>query len=156
LVAFADRSIEMRLTPELLTPIPSHVFVLAGINDINRRSGGVAEYLDAYRRILGTLRQHYPNVELVCQSVLPTRGVHAHLNPSIRDFNQGLRALAAELGAGFLDLHPLYADARGELRRLVSRDGLHPRRFSQSRWRRALEAHLHWPSRRRLPALLRL
>jgi lysophospholipase L1-like esterase len=154
LAPFEERCIPVRLTPELLAPNPSHVFILAGINDVNRRSTGLDEYVRIYRNMLAELRERYPGVQLVCQSLLPTRAPFAHLNAVVREFNRELRALAGSAGARFLDLHPLYADGRGELKWVISWDGLHPRPYSQGRWRSALEKHLSWPRTPRIAGLI--
>src|SRR6476469_7501832 len=49
------RCLPVRLAPDLLAPNPSHVFILAGINDLSRSATDIAEYMGIYRDMLAEL-----------------------------------------------------------------------------------------------------
>ncbi|MBF5042618.1 hypothetical protein FGE12_09415 [Aggregicoccus sp. 17bor-14] len=126
------RGLLARISPELLAPAPSDVFVLAGVNDLGDRPDDVEGALARFRDLLQALRASYPDVRLWVQSLLPARAPYAHLNEPVRQLNARLRPLAAELGATYLDLHDLLSEAHGELDARLSRDGLHltPRAYA--------------------------
>lgn len=127
---------------------PEVIFVLIGINDLIR---GVGEdtILDNQRQIIRELRSEHPDTQIVMQSILPHSGEKASWegrdrlkaipNSLIRSLNRQLRAIANEEGALYLDLHPLFADASGDLRSEFSTDGLHLNDRGYLVWRSALQ-----------------
>lgn len=127
---------------------PETIFVLIGINDLIRGVGD-AELLENQRRIIRDLQQVHPQAQIVLQSMLPHAGdraswqgkerLRAISNDHIRELNQELRAIAAETGVHFLDLHPLFTDAQGNLRPELTTDGLHLSAQGYLVWRSALQ-----------------
>jgi lysophospholipase L1-like esterase len=103
---------------------PSFVFVLIGVNDFwtgKPLDKTIADYASAAH----ALRAAVPSATLFFQSILPTRGEHAHLNNNILGLNQHVHRFADELKSVFVDLHPLMGDAQGELRSEFTQDGIH-------------------------------
>ncbi|BDA70854.1 hypothetical protein RIVM261_063750 [Rivularia sp. IAM M-261] len=129
---------------------PETIFVMIGINDLIR---GVedSKILDNYRRIVTTLRASHPKSQIVIQSILPHGGEGATWegkqkllaipNNRIRELNQQLQNIAAKEGIKYLDLYPLFADSRGELRSDFSTDGLHLSPQGYLVWRSALQLY---------------
>jgi len=95
------------------------------------------------------LRWVHPNSQIVVQSILPHGGERASWegrdrllaisNTQIRDLNRRLKEVANSENALFLDLHPLFADADGNLRPELSTDGLHLNEQGYLVWRSALQ-----------------
>jgi lysophospholipase L1-like esterase len=116
------------------TTKPETLFVMIGINDLIR---GVSEetLLANHRLIVQELQEQHPQAEIVVQSILPHGAEQATWegrsqllaipNSYIRELNQQLEAIASEAGVYYLDLHPLFTDATGNLRSELSTDGLH-------------------------------
>ncbi|HIK11089.1 MAG TPA: GDSL family lipase [Oscillatoriaceae cyanobacterium M33_DOE_052] len=126
---------------------PSVVFVMIGINDLIR---GVPpeEILENSRLIIRDLLWVHPNAKVVLQSILPHSGPGASWegrdrllaipNQKIREINRSLKEIAAQEGATYLDLHPLFADDAGNLSLLLTTDGLHLNQQGYLVWRSAL------------------
>lgn len=127
---------------------PETIFVLIGINDLIRGVGD-AELLENQRQIIYDLQQVHPQAQIVLQSILPHAGdratwqgkdrLKAISNDRIRELNQELQAIAEESGIHFLDLHPLFTDAQGNLRPDLTTDGLHLSTQGYLVWRSALQ-----------------
>lgn len=126
---------------------PQVIFVMIGINDLIR---GVpsATVLRNQARIIRDLQRQHPHAEVVVQSILPHGGEHATWegreqlmalsNADIRQLNRTLATICAETGARYLDLHPLFVDADGNLRADLTTDGLHLNGNGYLVWRSAL------------------
>ncbi|MBW4489029.1 MAG: lysophospholipase [Trichocoleus desertorum ATA4-8-CV12] len=127
---------------------PETIFVLIGINDLIRGVGD-ADLLENQYRIIRDLQQVHPQAQIVLQSILPHAGdratwqgkdrLNAISNDHIRQLNQELKAIAEEAGVHFLDLHPLFTDAQGNLRTDFTTDGLHLSTQGYLVWRSALQ-----------------
>lgn len=117
---------------------PARVFLMIGINDV---SGHVAPevILANYRQILQRIHATSPGTQVVVQSVLPVSKWEA-LNAPIRRLNAQLQAVAAQQGAGFLDLHSAFTDASGKLDARYTFDGLHLNGEGYLLWRQLLAA----------------
>jgi lysophospholipase L1-like esterase len=129
---------------------PDVIFVMIGINDLIR---GFSDdlLLENQQQIMRYLRDTHPNAEIVVQSILPHAGSHASWqgrdrlatlsNDRIRQLNQKLAAIATTEKVRFLDLHPLFTDAEGNLRSDLSSDGLHLSSQGYLVWRSALQLY---------------
>ena len=120
---------------------PETIFIMIGINDLLR---GVRDetILENQRQIVRYLRRVHPNSQIVVQSVLPHGGgSNAVSNSRIRQLNTQLKAIAAAEGVNYLELHPLFTDAQGNLRSELSTDGLHLNTHGYHIWRSALQLY---------------
>jgi lysophospholipase L1-like esterase len=127
---------------------PKRIFVMIGINDLQRGSGD-QELLDNYWQIIINLQQTHPTAMIVVQSILPHAGdrtttesreqLLAVPNERIYKLNQKLAAIAQEAGVNFLDLYPLFTDHEGFLRAELTTDGLHLSPQGYLVWRSALQ-----------------
>lgn len=127
---------------------PQTIWVMIGINDLIR---GVKDevILDNQREIIRYLRRNHPQTEIVMQSILPHAGSQATwegrdrlrsiANSRIRELNRQLAAIADQEGAYYLDLHPLFTDAQGQLRSDLTTDGLHLNPQGYLVWRSAIQ-----------------
>lgn len=136
---------------------PQIIFVMIGINDLIR--GVAAETLLAnYQAILAHLKASHPQSRIVVQSILPHAGSRAlqarhpappwaarlieMSNDRIRALNRQLAAIAQAAGGEFLNLHPHFTDAAGNLVSELSTDGLHLSRRGYAVWRLHLDRFL--------------
>lgn len=141
---------------------PQTIFVMIGINDLVK--GFRYETVAAnHREIIRHLKTAHPTARIVVQSILPHGGdrvtqryrtslkgdpaaeqnapplwvkrIPSISNPSIRRLNQRLALIAQEAKVEFLDLHPQFADAAGNLREELTTDGLHLSLAGYALWR---------------------
>jgi lysophospholipase L1-like esterase len=116
---------------------PDTIYVLAGINDLRQ---GVSDevILSNIRQIVLQLRQNHPQAQVVVQSILPTRASTIG-NERIRNLNQQIAAIARQQGAGFLNLHRLFANSQGEMQPDLTTDGIHLTHRGYEVWQEALQ-----------------
>jgi lysophospholipase L1-like esterase len=126
---------------------PEAVFIMVGINDMIW--GGSDDTLLAnVRAMVNYLHRAHPNANIVLQSILPHGGDQASwegkakldaIPPSrIAAANASLKAIAAETGADYLDLYPLFVNGEGYLREDLTTDGLHLNHDGYMVWRTAI------------------
>jgi lysophospholipase L1-like esterase len=126
---------------------PEAVFIMVGINDLIW-GGSEADLVYNVRKMVDYLHQTHPQTRVVVQSILPHGGEMATwegrarlvaVPPDlIRTVNVQLKAVAAETGAEFLDLYPLFVNGDGYLRADLTTDGLHLNQDGYMVWRTAL------------------
>ncbi|MGL5081755.1 MAG: SGNH/GDSL hydrolase family protein [Microcoleaceae cyanobacterium] len=120
---------------KLLDPAqPDVIFIMIGVNDLIRGTQDQT-ILANYQEIIQDLRWTHPKAKIVVQSILPHGGEAATWegrdrllqisNNRIRSLNHKLERIAGKEGTLYLDLYPLFADQRGNLRSELSTDGLH-------------------------------
>jgi lysophospholipase L1-like esterase len=137
------RGVLQRLDNSVFDCAPTDLFILIGINDLN--SGKTVDSMEAgYRELLKRIREERPDLRIVVQSVLPTRGEHAKQNVPVVEFNGRLRKIAAEHRCDFLDLHSMMKDAEGQLKAEFTQDGLHLTEPAYLIWREQILKTLHW------------
>jgi lysophospholipase L1-like esterase len=121
---------------------PDTIYILAGINDL-RQGMGVDEILENHRQILRHLRQDHPGVQVILQSILPTRLAQIS-NQQINWINQQLAAIAREEGASYLDLYAQFSDRTGNLQLELTTDGLHLNARGYELWQGTLTHTESW------------
>lgn len=137
------RGVLRRLDNSVFDCAATDLFILIGINDLN--SERTVDSMEAgYRELLKRVREKRPDLRIVVQSVLPTRGIHAKQNAPVVDFNQRLKRLAPEFNCTFLDLHSLLRDADGQLKAEFTEDGLHLTELAYLVWRQQIFKALNW------------
>lgn len=109
---------------------PRKIFLLAGANDVSHNltadsiAGAVADLVEL-------IRTRSPQTQLYVQSLLPVNNSFGRYKAMIgkeqliRDVNARLKPLVEERGAVWIDLHPHFCDADGNLRKEWTNDGLH-------------------------------
>ncbi|HSM80503.1 MAG TPA: GDSL-type esterase/lipase family protein [Nodosilinea sp.] len=126
---------------------PEAVFIMVGINDLIW-GGAEADLVANVRTMVNDLRRAHPQARVVVQSILPHGGEAATwegrdrliaIAPErIQAVNDQLKQVAAETGADYLNLYPLFADGGGYLRSDLTTDGLHLNHDGYMVWRTAL------------------
>jgi lysophospholipase L1-like esterase len=127
---------------------PQKIFIMIGINDLLK---GVKDdtIVANHLLIIRYLRKVHPQSEIIVQSILPHgaenttwEGKDKLLNISnerIKNINERLKEIAASEEVIFLDLYPLFADEKGNLRMDFSTDGLHLATTGYEVWRSTLQ-----------------
>lgn len=118
---------------------PKKLFLLIGINDLSR---GLPKevILNNYERIISYISSHSPKTRIFVQSVLPlnepltTAAYLKNKKDSILQLNLGIQAIAARHRLPYIDLHEIFADANGDLKRELTADGIHLRPAAYIMW----------------------
>ncbi|MDF2189638.1 GDSL-type esterase/lipase family protein [Paraflavitalea sp. CAU 1676] len=115
---------------QVLAMQPRKIFLLIGVNDI-KRGTGIDAIVNNYDRIAAKIKAASPRTKLYFQSVLPvTESVLANIyvnitNAKIKTLNERMEVIAAKYNCPFIDLHPVFDDGKGQLKRELTTDGLH-------------------------------
>ena len=116
---------------------PAHVFLNIGTNDMSRPDYRQEALLACYRRILEEILSHVPGVKLHLLAYYPVNpdlegqegwaaeALRHRTNQVLREANQGVEALAREMGAEYLDLNAPLLDGQGRLRAQYTKEGIH-------------------------------
>ena len=118
---------------------PSKIFMMVGINDLGRGLP-VEVIVNNYRRIIDRLKAGLPKATLFVQSVLPLNEEiikYPYLkgkNVKVKELNEELKKLALQYGLTFINLHEALADAKGELKKEFTMDGIHLKTDAYLAW----------------------
>ncbi|UYQ91905.1 GDSL-type esterase/lipase family protein [Chitinophaga horti] len=124
---------------EVLSSKPSKLFLLIGVNDM-KRGHDVSAIAASYGQLVKAIVTASPKTKLYLQSVLP---VHERMlqstykavtNEKIKLLNRQIQSLATQYGLTYIDLHPVFADAAGQLDKELSTDGLHLQAAAYIKW----------------------
>ena len=120
----------VRMMPDVVDLTPRAVHIMAGTNDIAGNTGPMTPEMtrDNIRAMTAIARHHKIKVLLASippAASFPWRPGMETLKP-IREINAWLRSYAAEIGATYVDYHPVLADAAGGMRPGFAYDGVHP------------------------------
>lgn len=116
---------------------PDTIYVMAGTNDL-RQGFSDRAILDNIQQILRRLRQTHPQARVIVQSILPMR-LSAIPNQRIQTLNQHIATIARQEGCNYLNLYPLFTDARDQLRQDLTTDGIHLTLRGYHVWQGALQ-----------------
>jgi len=123
---------------------PSKCFLMIGINDLNY-GFTVEKTLKEYQAMLSELAAlgESTDMQIYVFSVLPVRegeiGYPA-TNSQIRLLNEGIVALTDRLGLTYIDMHTLFADEDGLLKKKYSYDGIHLSDAGYQKWQEVIGA----------------
>jgi len=88
---------------------PDVVFIMSGINSMALGDDGIA---DTYRKIVQELKQAYPSVKVIVQSLLPVLFPFIS-NENIQRMNARLKQMAADEKVLYFDVHARFLDEKG-------------------------------------------
>ena len=125
---------------------PTRVVLMIGVNDIGDDDHNPELMAQGFREIIETIRKHDPRITVYVQSCLPTGGKYARLNPMIVEFNKSIESIAEETLSVYVNVHPLFADEKGELIPELTREGLHLTPRGYEVWAAELRKVLDIPS----------
>lgn len=134
-----DGGILKRMKESCYDLMPSKVFLLVGINDIGDRRRTIQELSKGYRDIIYNILDTFPDIEIYVHSILPTAGVFTRLNPAIDSLNNILIYVVDSLytqhtNITYIDLHSVFADEEGDMRREYTIEGLHLKNIAYQLW----------------------
>lgn len=124
---------------EVIGGKPRKVFILIGINDVARNIPD-SVVLHNYRRMIAAIKSGSPRTKIFFQSLLPTNSAAGKLTSyynkgdHIKNINAGLKRLTEEENIGFIDLYTAFADAEGNLPRLLTFDGVYLTKAGYDIW----------------------
>lgn len=127
---------------------PDHLILKAGNNDLIAGAAGTGQVdihglLDEFGNVMASIRERLPETRLWITTSFPVRGRHAAIAGGIARYNAGLLELAAEYGAGVIDMHEALAEEGGNLlREEYSLDGLHLNERGIALWAEKIRAAL--------------
>lgn len=118
---------------------PKKIFLLIGINDIGRFFP-VDLIVRNYERILERLANELPGTTIYVQSVLPLNEdvlqydyLKGHRERVLK-LNEDIRRLAGKFNLVYVDLHEVFADKQGDLKREYTDDGIHIKPVAYTDW----------------------
>lgn len=115
---------------------PKKVFLMAGINGLQRQTMDEFEYW--FVTLVDAIRRDVPEVELYIESILPVTSYSDYCdNEKIREANAILQRMAEERGLTYVDIYGAYAKD-GALPDAMSYDGLHLYEEAYSLWYEAV------------------
>lgn len=125
----------------ILAGHPKKIFIMIGTNDFPRGIT-VDQVVSNISKVVDRAAEKSPSTHVYLQSVLPVSahfglfGGHTSKGKEIREVNERLRALAAEKGVVYIDLHTPFTDpATGDMNIEYSNDGLHLKGNGYLLWR---------------------
>lgn len=122
-----------RLDSAVIDLAPRKLFINIGTNDISAPEYARGEMLAKYRAILKRIRAALPDTRIIVMSYYPvnrterfdTSWFGARTNAEIDAVNAELKAMAAEMGLGFVNVTDCLRDENGDLIAELSIDGMH-------------------------------
>lgn len=123
---------------------PSKVFLMIGINDLSAKTPK-EDVLQNYDTILKRLSAGTPDTKVFIQSILPIMNIQDLSTISNKDINwtnEKLKKVASEKGYTFINLHPLFLDEKGELKKDLNVDGLHLNGKGYKVWENEIRNHV--------------
>lgn len=115
---------------KVLEDQPAIIFLMIGINDIGR-SLPVTVIANNFRRIVEKVQTQSPKTILYLQSVLPmndsilSAAYLKNKKDTILALNKEIFQLASEKKLVYINLHEVFADAKGDLKPSLALDGIH-------------------------------
>lgn len=125
--------------PQLLAHKPAKIFLLIGVNDL-KREVPVPVIIENYKRMVTIIRRESPRTKIYLQSVLPVNNsilieaFNKVTNADVKKLNDALQQIAKENGAVYVDLHAVFADNEGQLKKADTPDGLHLKISAYKAW----------------------
>lgn len=118
---------------------PKKIFLGIGINDLSRNLPREV-ILSNYRRILDYLHVNTPKTKIYIESVLPlnepltTPEYLKNKKDSILLLNTGIQQIAKEYNVTYINLHEIFADENGDLKKELTADGIHVKPQAYVMW----------------------
>ncbi len=109
---------------------PAKIFLLAGANDVSHDLSADS-IATALGELVDYIRQTTPDTKLYVQSMLPINNsfgrykLMAGKEDTIRRINSLIEPMVKAKGATWINIHPAFCDAEGNLRSDLTNDGLH-------------------------------
>lgn len=125
--------------PEIIAGRPARIFLMIGVNDL-KREVPVPVIIENYKRMVNMIRKGSPRTRIYLQSVLPVNDsmliepFRKVTNSDVHKLNEALKTLAQQKQIYYADLHEVFADEKGQLKKDETPDGLHLKIPSYVAW----------------------
>ena len=129
---------------EIVRHRPSKLFIAIGTNDISQGLSTEA-IISNYNEIIQNVLSASPNTKIYVQSLLPVgeKVVFGHNNEGVIAVNDELKKMCTNLNLPYLDLHPHFANAEGNLKANLTNDNLHLLGNGYLLWKELIEHYVH-------------
>ncbi|MFE7373437.1 SGNH/GDSL hydrolase family protein [Bacillus cereus] len=123
---------------------PSKVFLMVGINDLRAKTPK-EEVVKNYNNIVKQLKTKLPETKIFIESILP---IHVSKpsnlnNEDVNWINRELDKIAKENEYTFINLHPLFTDKDGQLKKEWTVDGVHINGEGYKVWENEIKNHVY-------------
>ena len=129
--------------PAIQAVHPKKVFVMAGINGLNRQQEEV--FTEKYETFASALCDSLPNAQIYFQSILPVNnkdfGKFVCDNEKIKWANTEIERIAGSHGCVYIDLFSVLA-VNDELPKEISKDGVHILPEAYDKWAKTIEPYM--------------
>lgn len=125
--------------PQIVQAKPAKIFLLIGVNDL-KREVPTGVIIHNCERMLSMIKAGSPRTRVYVQSILPVNDTiliepfKKVTNANVALVNKAYEQLAKQYGYKFVNLHEPFADAKGQLKRAETPDGLHLKVSSYPAW----------------------
>lgn len=125
--------------PQIVQAKPAKIFLLIGVNDLKREVPANV-IINNCERMLSMIKAGSPRTKVYVQSILPVNDTiliepfKKVTNANVALVNKAYEQLAKQYGYHFVNLHEPFADAKGQLKRAETPDGLHLKVSSYPAW----------------------
>jgi|SRR5690606_17760957 len=125
--------------PEILKQKPSKIFLMIGVNDLKRNIPS-ENIIANYRKMIEMIRKNSPRTKIYLQSVLPVNNelliesFKSVKNEDVDRLNTALKKFAENKNIFYINLHEVFADENGELKKEETPDGIHIKIQSYFLW----------------------
>ena len=125
--------------PQIVQAKPAKIFLLIGVNDLKREVPADV-IIHNCERMLSMIKAGSPRTKVYVQSILPVNDTiliepfKKVTNANVALVNKAYEQLAKQYGYNFVNLHEPFADAKGQLKRAETPDGLHLKVSSYPAW----------------------
>ena len=118
---------------------PRKIYLMAGIKDLLREPPEAFEKLSRrFEKLIRGIKRNGPEAGITVFSLLPPAGSHSGKKHLVDRFNDLLREVAKKEGLIYLDLHPYFADEKGELHSTLTMEGMDLNSDGYLIWLRAI------------------
>ena len=132
-----------RLHHSVIRLQPSKLFVLIGINDIGAGDQD-SSIVDNYLQLMQQMAKQIPGTTIFIQSILPTSRNRPNCpKQKINHLNTVIREYAEQFAFKWIDLHSLFKNKEGYLKKDLTDDGLHLNGAGYLLWAKALTPYLY-------------
>ncbi len=125
--------------PQIVADKPGKIFLLIGVNDL-KREVPVPVIIENYKRMVAMIRKESPRTRIYLQSVLPVNDsmliepFRKVTTADVQKLNEALQSLARQKRIDYVNLHEVFADENGQLKKEETPDGLHLKIPSYVAW----------------------
>lgn len=120
---------------------PKKIYMMFGCNDLTWGDQmSEKKFIGYYTQLIDTLKEKCPDAKIYIQSIMPITAAMENKkntpfdNKKVDQFNAGLKQLAAQKGAKYLDVASIVRGKDGKLPSGVSDDGIHLKAKEYKLW----------------------